>query len=104
MLQEIQNIILEEIHSIKNESELGTNNELDHIVEIIVHINENLGEQQRADLIIALEGDDGITAAEFCPLRCYLMLVRYDKDRYSSQNVLSAVGAQKLQARLIGSI
>jgi hypothetical protein len=96
MLQEIQNIMLEEIHDIKNE--------LDHIVEIIVHINENLGEQQRADLIIALEGDDGITAAEFCPLRCHLMLVRYDKDRYSSQNVLSAVGAQKLQARLIGSI
>ena len=75
MLQEIQNIILEEIHGIKNESEPGTNNELDHIVEIIVHINENLGERQRADLIIALEGDDGITAAEFCPLRCHLMLV-----------------------------
>jgi hypothetical protein len=104
MLQEIQNIILEEIHGIKNESEPGTNNELDHIVEIIVHINENLGERQRADLIIALEGDDGITAAEFCPLRCHLMLVRYDKHRYSSQHVLSAVGAQKLQARLIGSI
>ena len=104
MLQEIQNIILEEIHGIKNESELGTNNELNHIVEIVVHINKNLGEQQRADLIIALEGDDGITAAEFCPLRCHLMLVRYDKDRYSSQHVLSAVGAQKLQARLIGSI
>lgn len=104
MLQEIQNIMLEEINDIKNESELGANNELDHTAEIIVRIPENLGEQQRADLIIALEGDDGITAAEFCPLRCHLMLVRYDKDRYSSQNVLSAVGAQKLQARLIGSI
>ena len=96
--------MLEEINDIKNESELGTNNELDHTVEIIVHITENLGEQQRADLIIALEGDDGITAAEFCPLRRHLMLVRYDKDRYSSQNVLNAVGAQKLQARLIGPI
>jgi len=104
MLKEIQNIILQEIHDIKNESELNTNNELDHTVEIIVHITENLGEQQRADLIIALEGDGGITAAVFCPLRCHLMLVRYDKDRYSSQDVLSAVGAQKLQARLIGPI
>jgi hypothetical protein len=33
-----------------------------------------------------------------------LMLVRYDRDQYSSQDVLSAVGVQKLQARLIGPI
>jgi hypothetical protein len=96
MLQEIQNIMLEEIHDIKNE--------IDHIVEIIVHINENLREQQRADLIIALEGDDGITAAEFCPLRYHLILVRYDRDLYSSQDVLERVTSKNVSARLIGPI
>jgi hypothetical protein len=30
--------------------------------------------------------------------------VRYDREQYSSQDVLSAVDAQKLQARLIGPI
>jgi hypothetical protein len=104
MLQEIQNIMLEEIHDIKNESELGTNNELDHTSEIIVRINENLREQQRADLIIALNGDGGITAAEFCPLRYHLMLVRYDRDLYSSQDVLDRVTSQNLDARLIGPV
>jgi len=104
MLQEIQNIMLEEINDIKNESEPGRNNKPGHTVEIIVHITETLGEQQRADLIIALQDDDAITATEFCPLRCHLVLVRYDKGRYSPQKVLNAIGAHRLQARLIGTI
>ena len=43
-------------------------------------------------------------SAEFCPLRYHLMLVKYDRDQYSSKDVLNAFGAQKLQARLIGPI
>jgi len=73
-------------------------------VEIVVHISENLEERQRSNLVAALENKDGIASAEFCPLRYHLMLVRYDKDQYSSQDVLSAVSGQNLQARLIGPI
>jgi len=75
-----------------------------HTVEIVVHISENLEERQRSNLVVALENKDGIVSAEFCPLRYHLMLVRYDKDQYSSQDVLSTVSGQKLQARLIGPI
>ena len=84
------------LHSIKNEP--------DHTVEIIVHITETLGEQQRGDLVAALEGNGGITAAEFCPLRYHLMLVRYDRDLYSSQDVLDRVTSQNVSARLIGPV
>mgnify|MGYP001813217352 FL=1 len=78
--------------------------EAKNAVEIVVHISENLEDMQRNNLVVALENEDGIVSAVFCPLRYHLMLVRYDRDQYSSQDVLGAVRAQKLQARLIGPI
>jgi hypothetical protein len=84
------------MHSIENEPE--------HTVEIVVHVSENLEGKQRSNLIVALQNKDGIVSAEFCPLRYHLMLVRYDKDQYSSKEVLNAVSAQKVQAKLIGPI
>ena len=84
------------LHSIESEP--------NHTVEIVVHITETLREQQRGDLLAALEGDDGIATAEFCPLRYHLMLVRYDKDMHSSQDVLSRVKSQNVEARLIGPV
>jgi len=73
-------------------------------VEIIVHIAENLQEQQRGNLVAALGNNDGIVAAEFCPLRYHLMLVRYDRDLYSSQDVLAKVKSHNVDARLIGPV
>ena len=73
-------------------------------VEIVVHVTETLDDIQRNNLVVALEQNEGIVSAEFCPLRYHLMLVRYDRDRYCSQDVLSAVNDQNLQARLIGPI
>ncbi|MDX2418619.1 MAG: hypothetical protein QNK19_14250 [Xanthomonadales bacterium] len=84
------------IHSIENEPE--------HTVEIVVHITETLDEQHRGNLVAALKNNNGIVAAEFCPLRYHLMLVRYDKDMYSSQGVLGSVRSQDVHARLIGPI
>jgi hypothetical protein len=84
------------LHSIESE--------LDHTVEIVVHISETLGEQRREDLVSALEDSDGITTAEFCPLRYHLMLVRYDRDLYSSRDVLNRVTSQNVSARLIGPV
>jgi len=78
--------------------------EPDHTVEIVVHITETLGVQQREDLVSALEDSGGITTAEFCPLRYHLMLVRYDRDLYSSRDVLNRVKSQNVDARLIGPV
>jgi hypothetical protein len=79
-------------------------NEPAHTVEIVVHIPEALEEQQRDNLVGALNGNAGIIAAEFCPLRYHLLLVRYDRDRYSSQDVLERVNSNDLNARLIGPV
>ena len=46
----------------------------EHAAEIVVHVDEQLGESRRSDLVDALEGRDGIQSAEFCPLRYHLML------------------------------
>jgi hypothetical protein len=78
--------------------------EPDHTVEIVVHISETLGVQQREDLVSALEDSGGITTAEFCPLRYLLMLVRYDRDLHSSRDVLNRVKSQNVDARLIGPV
>ena len=84
------------LHSIETEPE--------RTVEIVVHITETLGAPQRENLVSALEDSGGITTAEFCPLRYHLMLVRYDRDLYSSQDVLDRVTSQNVSARLIGPL
>ena len=76
----------------------------DHIVEIVVHIEETLGEERRKDLVTALEANGDIRAAEFCPLRYHLMLVQYNRDTLSSQEVLGKVMAENVHAKLIGPV
>ena len=71
-------------------------------VEIVIHVDENLGEHERKDLVDALEGTAGIHAAEFCPLRYHLMLVQYERDNLNSQDVLARVTAENVHAELIG--
>jgi len=78
--------------------------EPEHTVEIVVHISETLGEVRRRNLVTALIQDSGIVSAEFCPLRYHLMLVRYDRDNYSSQDVLASVRSQNTNPRLIGPV
>ena len=84
------------LHSIESEPA--------NTLEIVVHISEILGEARRQDLVTALESQDNIISAEFCPLRYHLMLVRYDRDISSSQDVLASVKAQNYNARLIGPV
>lgn len=71
-------------------------------VEIVIHVDESLGEHERKDLVDALEGTAGIQTAEFCPLRYHLMLVQYERDRLSSQDVLARVVSENIHAELIG--
>ena len=75
-----------------------------HHVEIIVHVDEMLGETKRADLVNTLEGIEGIRSAEFCPLRWHLILINYDKQVLNSQEVLTGVVANNIHAELIGPV
>jgi len=78
--------------------------EVTNTIEVVVHVSEILEHKQRNNLIAAMEEEYGIVSAEFCPLRYHLMLVKYDRDKHSSQDVLNAFKAKQLQARLIGPI
>ena len=75
-----------------------------HNVEIIVHVDETLGEPRRADLVNSLESMNGIKSAEFCPLRYHLMLVNYDRNLLDSQDVLTGVVSNNIHAELIGPV
>ena len=70
------------INAIENQSQ--------HTVEVVIHITETLGEERRGDLVTALGRNENIVSAVFCPLRYHLILVRYDKDKSSSQQVLAS--------------
>jgi len=73
-------------------------------VEIVVYIRNHLGDEQRGHVVSTLEKIDGIIGAEFCPLRNHLVLARYNKNIFSSQDVLKSFNALNLEARLIGPI
>jgi len=75
-----------------------------HNVEIIVHVDETLGEPRRADLVNSLENINGIKSAEFCPLRYHLMLVNYDRNMLDSQEILINVVSQNIHAELVGPV
>ena len=73
-------------------------------IEIVVHVDETLGEERRTDLATSLVGHHGIRSAEFCPLRYHLMLIRYDRDTMTAQDVLGRVKSQNVHAELIGPV
>ena len=73
-------------------------------VEIVVHVTEELTEEKRDTLTSALCKTTGITEAVFCPLRYHLMLVNYDRETFSSLEVLKTIESHGVQAQLIGPI
>ena len=73
-------------------------------IEIVVHIDEELGDSNRGELTEYLTSPDGVSAAEFCPLRFHLMLVQYDRDRISSQDIIQRINSRRVNAQLIGPI
>jgi len=73
-------------------------------VEIIVHVDEQLGESRRNEIISSLSSTDGIYKARFTPNRDHLMLVEYDRIKYKAKDVLNKVMNQRLHAVLIGPI
>ena len=73
-------------------------------VEIVVHVDETLTEDQRSELVTVLQESEGIDGAEFCGSRNHLMLVQYDRDQLSSQDVLWRVTSQHMHAELVGPV
>lgn len=78
--------------------------ELSHKVDLVVHVDDMLGEQRRMDIESALESSQGVRWAHFTDGRPHLMVVEYDPDAMSSYEILQQVKRQSVNAELIGPV
>ena len=83
---------------------LNIQSEAAHDVEIVLHVDETLVEEERSDLARHLEEGPGINSVSFCNNRFHLMLINYDRNRLTSQDVLGRVTDRELHAELIGPV
>jgi hypothetical protein len=73
-----------------------------HISDMVMHIDNFLGENSRRNIEKALNAKKGIIHAHFNERRPHLMLVSYDTDRTSSFEVLAQLMGQEVRAERIG--
>lgn len=73
-------------------------------VDLVVHVDDTLGEERRTDIEKALESAHGVRWARFNERRPHLMVVEYDPRETSSIEVLGQVNRQSVHAELIGPV
>lgn len=73
-----------------------------HISDMVMHVDNFLGENTRRNIEKALNAKKGIIHAHFNEKRPHLMLVSYDTQRTSSFEVLAQMTGQQLRAERIG--
>lgn len=73
-----------------------------HQVEVVIHVDETLSEEQRASLVSKLQEQNGVEKASFTPGRNHLMLVDYDSNKLQSNDVLRYVRQEHVNAELVG--
>jgi cell division protein FtsX len=72
-----------------------------HQVEVVIHVDEALSEEQRATLVGNLQRRDGVKKAKFTEGREHLMLIDYDASKLNSSDVLGYVKQEDVSAELI---
>ena len=77
---------------------LNIQSEAAHDVEIVLHVDETLADEERSDLARHMDEGPGINSVFFCNNRFHLMLVNYDRNRLTSQDVLRKVTDRELHA------
>ena len=73
-----------------------------HISDMVMHVDNFLGENARRNIEKALIAKKGVVHAHFNERRPHLMLVSYDTDRTSSFEVLAQMMGQEVRAERIG--
>ena len=73
-----------------------------HVTDMVMHIDNKLGEGSRRTVEKTLTGTQGVIHAHFNDRRPHLMLVSYDTDSTSSFEILAQVAKQQLCAERIG--
>ena len=73
-----------------------------HVTDMVMHVDNNLGEDTRRTIEKALTGNRGVIHAHFNDKRPHLMLVSYDTDTTSSFEILAQMTGQQLCAERVG--
>lgn len=72
-----------------------------HITDMVMHVDDSLGEVSRRHVERMLTGQRGVLHAHFNEQRPHLMLVAYDTERTSSFEILANMMGQRLCAERI---
>ena len=73
-----------------------------HVTDMVMHIDNKLGEGSRRTVEKTLTGTQGVIHAHFNDRRPHLMLVSYDRDRTTSFDILATITGQRLCAERVG--
>jgi len=73
-----------------------------HITDMVMHVDNYLGENTRRSIEKAITSTKGVINAHFNERRPHLMLVSYDTERTSSFEVLARMTKQQVRAERIG--
>ena len=75
-----------------------------HKIEIVVHVDDLLDEARQAEVVDDLQKQGGVEEAHFTPGRTHLLVIDYDRDQLSAQDVLERIRKGRVRAELIGRI
>jgi cell division protein FtsX len=73
-----------------------------HHVEVVIHVDETLNEEQQASLVSNLQERDGVEKARFTTGRDHLMVIDYDSNKLQTTDVLGYIKQENVNAELIG--
>ena len=73
-----------------------------HQVEVVIHVDEALSDDQRTALVSNLRGRDGVQSARFTNGRDHLMVIDYDSNKLQSLDLLGYIRQEHVNAELIG--
>jgi len=71
-------------------------------VDVLVHIDQTLNHDRLAAVTRAIAAVNGVATAEGHDAKPHLVIVTYDPEKVSSQQILAAVKAQGVNAELVG--
>ena len=72
------------------------------MVDVTVHIDETIGHERRTQIADTVRVHKGVTAACYHDEKPHLMIIEYDPDTVTSQELLQIVLGQGVHAELIG--
>ena len=73
-----------------------------HVTDMVMHIDNTLGEVSRRNVEKRLTNAAGVIKAHFNDRRPHLMLVSYDTERTSSFEIMAQIANQQLCAERVG--